>query len=541
MGLIEPVLALKPPRLYSVPFTTVDTYTPRGALSTAIADSLKKRHENASVPYAVAIHGFGGAGKTQLALKYVEEHRNDYDPILWYDATDEGSLLSSYERCARELNCEVTKRQPPGTSLVHSGTVRNVIRKLESRAKSDGKWLVIMDNADDLSWGLKQLLPKGHQGSIIITSQDNMSRTELIDKGCESVCVETMQQAEARALLLHHMDMEADSSADEVLDSCDELAKQLDYLALAVDLAGAFIRHEPDRKLALLRYLKDLVLHKDDLLRDERFRGLRPREKTVWTVWDTTLERIEKLESLENPPMGPAVPARLLLVFLAYFDGDIVLDEELRLGSSIMYDDYPSRLPQPTWLKNLFTREEATENGAGGSAWDDYHYAKARGLLVRYGLLQRHNGKNPGVSMHGLVRWRAKRYDEEQPWEMWHLMVLLEYYKYDSGKHHPFTLSTMNNLALQWDRLDYTDGALELLRATIEGNTSAFGPQHPITLISTFSLANIWWRQDHSNDALKLLETVNEEMKVTLGPEHPLVLRSIEAYYTTKESTKSTS
>ncbi|KAL1594246.1 Serine active site containing protein 1 [Nothophoma quercina] len=69
VGLIEPVLALKPPRLYSVPFTTVDTYTPREALSTAIANSLKKRHENASVPYAVAIHGFGGAGKTQLALR----------------------------------------------------------------------------------------------------------------------------------------------------------------------------------------------------------------------------------------------------------------------------------------------------------------------------------------------------------------------------------------------------------------------------------------------------------------------------------------
>ena len=239
--------------------------------------------------------------------------------------------------------------------------------------------------------------------------------------------------------------------------------------------------------------------------------------------------------------MGPAVPARLLLVFLAYFNRDIVFDEQMRLGSSIMYDNYPSRLPQPTWLKNLFTREEATEDGTRGSAWDDYHYAKARGLLVRYGLLQRHSGKNPGVSMHGLVRWRAKRYDEEQPWEMWHLMVLLGYYKYAFGGYSLVTLSAMNNLALEWDRLGYTDWALELLEAAVEVEKSVIGSQYPVTLFSTLNIAHMRWRQDHSNDAMKLLNMIKEETEVTLGPEHPLVLRNIEFYNSIKESIKSTS
>ena len=103
LSLIEPIAAQKQRRLYSVPVNTAETYTERQKLSTAVAEGLRVRHEKAIVPYALAIYGLGGTGKTQLALKYVEDYKDKYSPILWIDAKDMESVLSSYERCAGEL------------------------------------------------------------------------------------------------------------------------------------------------------------------------------------------------------------------------------------------------------------------------------------------------------------------------------------------------------------------------------------------------------------------------------------------------------
>lgn len=41
-------------------------------------------------------------GKTELALKYAENCRGERDPIIWIDAKNEDSVLSSYVRCASE-------------------------------------------------------------------------------------------------------------------------------------------------------------------------------------------------------------------------------------------------------------------------------------------------------------------------------------------------------------------------------------------------------------------------------------------------------
>ena len=86
-----------------MPLETVHTYTERAKLSAEIEQKMKIRHERGNVPYAVALHGLGGAGKSQLALAYAESHKDRYNPILWIDATDEEAVRSSFRRCAAEL------------------------------------------------------------------------------------------------------------------------------------------------------------------------------------------------------------------------------------------------------------------------------------------------------------------------------------------------------------------------------------------------------------------------------------------------------
>lgn len=52
------------------------TYTQRHNLSERLAEKIGISHENASVPHAVVIHGLGGTGKSQLALKFAEDHKD---------------------------------------------------------------------------------------------------------------------------------------------------------------------------------------------------------------------------------------------------------------------------------------------------------------------------------------------------------------------------------------------------------------------------------------------------------------------------------
>jgi NB-ARC domain len=376
---IRPIASQKQRRLYSVPIGTVGSYTERHRLSAAVNEKIRVPHQKASVPYALTIHGLGGTGKTQLALKYVEDHQDDYNPILWIDAKDEDSVRSSFERCASELQLSVDQTQTQGSSLVDSPTVQAVLRWLYSRKDTDEAWLVIIDNADDVSWGIKKVLPKGQRGSVIITSQDSQSQ-KLVDGGYEEVRVDTMELLEARMLLLRHLRLDLEPVPQDIQEDCDKIAERLGYLALAIDLAGAYISNETDQRQAPRQYLADYARHQDDLLQSEHTCGLSTSDKTVWTVWDTTLEKIERRYANLRPG--------LLLAFLARFSDGVVQDELFRLASlsisSVTREMYDETAELPEWLAKVLAFD--------GKEWDDFCYRQGRKVLIRYNLLQRTQG-----------------------------------------------------------------------------------------------------------------------------------------------------
>lgn len=111
----------------------------------------------ASIPHALAIYGLGGTSKTQLALRYIEDHKDDTVLILWIDTKDEESVQSSFERCASELQLQGAINQAQSTtSLVNSASVQAVLRWLQNRTDADDRWLVVVDNASDFTGRSKQ-------------------------------------------------------------------------------------------------------------------------------------------------------------------------------------------------------------------------------------------------------------------------------------------------------------------------------------------------------------------------------------------------
>ncbi|PGH11272.1 hypothetical protein AJ79_05007, partial [Helicocarpus griseus UAMH5409] len=393
---------------YAVPIETVQSYTERSELWKDLEEKLQIRHRKASVPYAVALQGLGGVGKSQLALKYAESKRDRYNPILWIDATDEEAAHSSFRRCAAELGLPDDQHEKRTSALADNRALQRVLRWLRDKKEMDDEWLVIVDNADDVSWGIKEAMPKGGRGSIIITSQDNRSHM-LVPQGCERIEVGVMSSQEGMTLLLQHLDLDKEVAIDTIRMLCVQVVEELGCLPLAIDLAGAYIGNDSaSPELALRQYLEDYATHRDELLKKDEFQGLMATKKTVWTVWDTTLQRLTK--DTDQP--------HLLLTFLAQFKGTVIQDEIFRLaalGTSLLDDGLADEISIK--LRPFFPVNEGR--------WDSFQYRQGRDLLVRYGLLQRVEGAWAGVTMHKLVQWRASQNEQIGSWLWWYMIYIL--------------------------------------------------------------------------------------------------------------------
>jgi GTPase SAR1 family protein len=132
-----------------VPFATVPTYTERPHLIEELRVKLERRHGGAGLAYAAAVTGPGGTGKTQLVLRYIEEHKDEHDTILWLDVRSAETTRSSYERCCRTLGLPFEAPVSDGALQVMPA-VQAVLTWLRSRGE-DKRWLAVVDNADDLS------------------------------------------------------------------------------------------------------------------------------------------------------------------------------------------------------------------------------------------------------------------------------------------------------------------------------------------------------------------------------------------------------
>ncbi|KAF2152460.1 TPR-like protein [Myriangium duriaei CBS 260.36] len=547
---IQPPLLEKQNRFYSVPASISGKHVDRRGLSRKLSELLNKHQEGSSLPHALALHGLGGAGKSQLALKYAEDNKQRYDPIMWIDARDTESIRASFERCASELKLQLGQSQTQSSDLKHAIAVQAVLRWLQSRKATDEEWLVIIDNADDVALGIRDVIPSGGRGSVIITSQDKEAWM-LVDGGCERLQVHTMEDTESRALLLRHLKLDADAVPRDVLEDCDKVAAELGHLALAIDLAGAYVANDDERSLK--RYLTDYARHKDEMLQEKWFRGLRTTDKTVWTVWDTTLERIEK----QYPELRPG----LVLAFLSQFIGSVVQDELLRVASrhiSMTCDRlYNGQIHMPDWLERLFT------SSADQDDWDDYFYKQCRELLARYGLIQRSNGDWPGISMHSLVRWRAQKYEEHQPWGQWHLITVLagcEEFGEDCTEprfrrelvvHIPtMDPSLLDRLQVEDERKlfawlqvrkvligqDRWKDVEKICLDHLEYLKTIFGEEHPATLSSTNYLALAYYHQARWKEVETLLLQVIETSRKALGEESSEYLLNLQSLAMTYSS-----
>ncbi|CUA70177.1 hypothetical protein RSOLAG22IIIB_00525 [Rhizoctonia solani] len=151
------------------------------------------------------VHGLGGAGKTQIALKVAERTYNQWKEVLFIDATTHESIEGAFKDIA------VAKGA--------GDTYKAGLQWLES---CYDQWLVILDNADDPSLPIRDYIPRGNHGSIVITTR--LSRMVSLAQGAYSDCnISSMDPDDALALLLKAARKQDQESTPKEMEEAKEL------------------------------------------------------------------------------------------------------------------------------------------------------------------------------------------------------------------------------------------------------------------------------------------------------------------------------
>ena len=134
-----------------------------------------------------ALYGFGGIGKTQIAIQYAYLNVHLYDAILWVQADGPEKLASSFRDIAIDLQLI------QGADTYDPVVTRNIVMEWLSKpirssslcesevpyvTEDLAEWLMIFDNADkpELLW---DYWPVNGNGAALVTSRDPSTKKYL--------------------------------------------------------------------------------------------------------------------------------------------------------------------------------------------------------------------------------------------------------------------------------------------------------------------------------------------------------------------------
>jgi tetratricopeptide (TPR) repeat protein len=260
-----------PVPVFGVPYVQNPFFTGR-------EDILEKLHkafqQKATGNTIQVLDGLGGIGKTQTAVEYAYRHRENYEAIFWVKANSELEIQSGLLDIADKLNL------PEKYSQDANEAVKAVIKWL----KDNSGWLLIFDNADNPKI-IKGYIPVGATGHILLTSRAQVFQELGVVKPLEII---KLTPPEAREFLFKRTGRENIDNDEK--KAAEDLAKELDYLPLALEQAGAYITV---KKVLFQQYLTSYKKRRLKLLEEQRpVSGDYPT--SVATTWELNFEEVKK-------------------------------------------------------------------------------------------------------------------------------------------------------------------------------------------------------------------------------------------------------
>lgn len=352
--------------IWNVPYRRNPFFTGRTGVLTSLHESFCAKKMAIKTQ---ALSGLGGIGKTQIAIEYVYRYHNEYQVILWVRGDTREKMLADIATLATLLNLKER----------HEQEQRHVVEAVRIWLRKNTKWLLIIDNVEDLRL-VQTLLPSAGRGHILLTT-----RTQTTGNVAQCIDLEKMTIEESTLFLLKRTkrvppEAMLQDAPDTDLQKAQVIAELLDGLPLALDQAGAYIE---ETGCSLTNYLCRFQDQHKKLL-DMRGGFDFDHPASIKATFSSSFEKVEKI--------SPA--AVELLRFCAFLYPDAIPEDLIINGASELGNTLQSLTSDTILLDEVL------------------------GLLRKFSLVRRHADTNT-LSVHRLLQIVLQDSMNDKTQRMW--------------------------------------------------------------------------------------------------------------------------
>lgn len=231
----------------------------------------------------ITILGSSGIGKTQVAKRYSQLHKQDYDIIWWIDSDRNKNIDEQFKRLAEEWN-NLTSKQEKKIKLMLPA--EEIVKQLKMKLRTTNmNWLLVFDNATDMD-RIKLYVPEKHNskgyGHILITSKNPFEWSNMLEleKFSRNESIELISKVTGR---------------NDLTDS-NYLAETLRDFPLALVQASAYLKSNPS--VSTREYANLFLTNRDRLWKEEsktvtKHAAFDNYEFTVFTTMSLIIDEIK--------------------------------------------------------------------------------------------------------------------------------------------------------------------------------------------------------------------------------------------------------
>ncbi|KAJ5634214.1 hypothetical protein N7528_002056 [Penicillium herquei] len=526
-----------------------------------------------------ALYGLGGIGKTQVALqlaRWVKTHIPNCS-VFWVPALSIESFEQACSQIAKELRIPQTPEDGSPMELV--------CRQLSS--DKAGKWLFIVDNADDIDLlfnDLDQYFPSSEQGITLLTTRSY--DVAISFAGTDVLELQRMTPEEGVAFLAKIVGKDVLSSDESTM----QLLQELEFLPLAITQAAYYISRNKGNTARYLELMHKTEQDRIHLAQRDFHDSTRYRKKpnAFATTWLISFNQIrhsdpsaaDLLEFMSF--LQPKAIPRSLLPLDSEEDTDFAIGTLCNYGfltrrdKEGMFDMHSLvQLSTRVWVSEAQRTEKIvttvtqqmnkcfpSEEYKNRETWRMYlphaleilRKEEIKDLRDRYILMSqigkclRADGraKEAVPFFEDAYAWNKTQYDNENPHrlnsqydlarayrsnrqlkesiELFECLVKVE--ETTLNEEDPDRLSSQHELARSYQANGQIHQAIDLFEHLIEVDKRTLNEEHHDRLESQHELARAYRSNGQIKQAIDLLEHVVEVQKKTLDKEHPDQLES---------------
>jgi tetratricopeptide (TPR) repeat protein len=503
--------------------------------------------------------------KSQIAIKFAYWIRTEHPNIsvFWVHGSSVDRFSEAFLKLSQEFKIPGAE-DPKANKLL---LVRNWLEGNEC-----GKWLMIIDNADDASMffassnnthpqpeadarsaktsALSDYIPECSHGSILITTRDKGAGNKFVRSRSKGLIeVKEMSKTESRELIESKLSKEVC-----LTPGVEALTKLLEHLPLALAQAAAFIQ---ENSLTIDEYLElynagdetkiELLSEPFETMgRDSgvpnavtatlvislnQIRERNPRAAELLSLM-TFLDRQEIpkrfLQRQDERPLDLSKALGTLKAFSLVVESKVGNAFDVhRLVQLVLSKWLTVQDESQNWAAKALETVSALYPNGNFEHWKTCAaYLPHAQAVLRYSSELKTEIILTRSTLLSNVAWYLRSQGRWKEAEELFVQVM-ETRKRVLGQEHPDTLMSMANLAVTYGNQGRWKEAEELFVQVMETRKRVLGQEHSNTLISMANLAATYGNQGRWKEAEELEVQVIETRKRVLGQEHPDTLISM--------------